>query len=45
MPNNKKIVGGVIDYPFQSEFHDYPVPVKVNTQISADVNTNFVSNR
>jgi hypothetical protein len=45
MPNNKKIVGGVIDYPFQSEFHDYPVPVKVNTQISADVNTNFVSNK
>lgn len=45
MPNNKKKVGGVMDYPFQPEFHDYPIPVKVTVPISADVNTNFVSNK
>jgi hypothetical protein len=45
MPKITKKVGGVMDYPFQTEFHDYPIPVKVNVPISADVNTNFVSNK
>ncbi len=45
MPKNTKKVGGVMDYPFQTEFHDYPVPGKVSVPISADVNTNVVSNK
>ena len=45
MPKITKKVGGVMDYPFQTEFHDYPVPVKVSVPISADVNTNIVSNK
>jgi hypothetical protein len=45
MPKNTKKVGGVMDYPFQSEFNDYPIPVKVSVPISADVNTNLVSNK
>jgi hypothetical protein len=45
MPKITKKVGGVLEYPFQSEFNDYPIPVKVNVPISADVNTNLVSNK
>jgi hypothetical protein len=45
MPKITKKVGGVMDYPFQTEVHDYPVPVRVSVPISADVNTNVVSNK
>lgn len=45
MPKNTKKVGGVMDYPFQPEFHDYPTQVRVNLPISTDVNTNVVSNK
>ena len=40
-----KKVGGTMDYPFQNEFHNYPMPGKVDFPISADVNTNVVSNK
>jgi hypothetical protein len=45
MPKITKKVGGVMDYPFQTEVHDYPIPGKVSVPISADVNTNIVSNK
>ena len=45
MPKITKKVGGVMDYPFQTEVHDYPIPGRVSVPISADVNTNIVSNK
>ena len=44
MTKSKK-VGGTMDYPFQNEFHDYPIPGKTSFPITSDVNTNVVSNK
>ena len=44
MTKSKK-VGGTMDYPFQNEFHNYPIPGKTSFPITSDVNTNVVSNK
>jgi hypothetical protein len=44
MTKSKK-VGGTMDYPFQNEFHNYPIPDKTSFPITSDVNTNVVSNK
>jgi hypothetical protein len=43
--NNKKQNGGSLDYPFQTQHNEYPIPSKVDFPITSNVNTNFVSSK
>ncbi len=37
--------GGELDYPFESQYNEYPIPNKMNFAIDEGVSTNFVSNK
>ena len=42
---SRKQRGGQLDYPFESQYNEYPIPNKVNFAIDEGVSTNFVSNK
>lgn len=39
MQRNQKKVGGTMQYPFEPEFHNYPIPNKVDFKIENSTNT------
>ena len=41
----RKQKGGVLDYPFESQYNEYPIPSKMSFPIDEGVSTNFVSNK
>lgn len=43
--NLKKQKGAALDYPFKSEFNEYPIPNKVNFPIDEGIRSNILSNK
>ncbi len=43
--STRKQKGGQLDYPFESQYNEYPIPSKMSFPIDEGVSTNFVSNK
>jgi hypothetical protein len=41
----KKQRGGMLEYPFESQRHEFPLPPKVLGNVTSNINTDFVSNK
>ena len=43
--NTRKQKGAALDYPFESQYNEYPIPNKINFAIDEGISKNFVSNK